>query len=1335
MTSERLRRIHAVFDEARERPPAQRQAFLDDACRGDPDLRAEVESLLECLEQADDGFLSPQATVPGTIRCVLQRAADVFAGTSNTDDVDPLIGQQVGSFRVQRLIAVGGMARVYQAVQTRPHRVVALKVMQLRLGSKDAVRRFEFEAETLARMQHPHIAQIFEAGTTKIAGVRVPYFAMEYIPQARSLIEHARAAGLSVRQRLELFALVCDAVHHGHTKGVVHRDLKPSNILVDADGRPKVIDFGVARATDGDLTITRQTDTGQLVGTLRYMSPEQCDGDPDRIDTRSDVYALGVVLYELLTGTLPYPTDGRTAWQLLAAIREQDIRRLSAADRSLRGDIETIVHKALAKDPRLRYESAAELAADIRRYLRGEPISARKPSLWYVASRYARRHRAAVAGVAGIFAVLVAAVVVSSLLASWARSEQHRAEVQAAMAQLGLAQARLAEFDPGSARTALEQVRPRLRGWAWRHLQSRLDQSIGVLRLPGGPPGPRSLSLSADGRRLALVRVQESQRAVLCVYDVKPDRQAASVDALLGLRYTIRAPAWAPTALSRDGRYLVHGTPVPSSMRTRWLCLWDLDHEGGPRLIGTWATPMRESIVALTFDRRRDVLAVASDQGRIALVALEDLIHTPGPFRLEPDAEVKQLSERAPVLPVRLTLTGLMREAYPRFSADGHWLAAGATDHLAAVWDVRALPDSPDSAATRAPAALLVGHRDHVLGVAFSPDATCLATASVDQTIRLWDLRSLTRREAAATRPEEPLRLKSVGILTGHTAPVRDLVFDADGRRLYSVAADRTLRVWEIAFDRPVMDIRARITGHATHYRLLRTLWGHVSGIWSLVRLNSGLLVTTSGDGTIRLWLPGRQPVPTTAAHYSSVVDAAWTRDGRYLITLDSRFCVHVWDAETLAPLARAVYPAASGASSALAVWPWGRGRSYVVALASSGSQPWFRPQPLVRLYLLRPEVGRLEYIASIGSDPPQPLISLALSRDHRTLAAGTTAGRVLQIDVTDPRQPRVVGPAGGLRVAEGWVEALVFLDPQGRWLLTGEGYTTGPRETPAPRDLRIWDLDQGRCVATRPAHQDRILALALSPDGQLVASASADRTVRLWRLRWRADTPRLTPDGRPLQHEALVASVTFHPREPLIVTATGTSQLLLWNLDERTPIASFSGLMGTLTAVRFDPTGTRLAVASGGVNGADNAVCVYETRPPGPDLLWKRARTLRARELIDELFWDPDVRTVEAYRQRLLQLARRSRDPLTRRAAARAAEQIRLWLPHPEWYARRAEHVLRPDAAPDPETIRSAIVWVRLALELAPDNDLYLSMLRRLEAIARQAGRLSRPAATRQRR
>jgi len=337
--------------------------------------------------------------VVGPLRAAL--AGRFESGTSH-------VGRRVGKYVITGVLGAGGMATVYEAEQEHPRRLVALKVMGRGLASPSLLSRFRQEAELLGRLHHPGIAQVYEAGVADDGGGGpCPYFAMEIV-RGEALTQFAVGHALGTRDRLALLAKVCDAVQHAHEQGVIHRDLKPSNILVDAEGRPKVLDFGIARATDCDVrTTTIRTDVGQIVGTVAYMSPEQAAGEPGAIGARSDVYALGVIGYELLTGRLPHDSRGRPLHEAVRVIREQEPTAISVIDRRLSGDVSTIIATALEKDPSRRYQSAAALGDEIRRFLADQPILARPASTAYQLRKFASRNRVLVGGVAAVFVVLV----------------------------------------------------------------------------------------------------------------------------------------------------------------------------------------------------------------------------------------------------------------------------------------------------------------------------------------------------------------------------------------------------------------------------------------------------------------------------------------------------------------------------------------------------------------------------------------------------------------------------------------------------------------------------------------------------------------------------------------------------------------------------------------------------------------------------------------------------------------------------------------------------------------------------------------------------------------
>lgn len=410
MDAERWERVAALFHEACERPLAVRKAFLVESCPDDEELRREVESLL-----------SQDLSVHGPI----ERVAQQTAAWSSTVPGAERLPHSIGPYRIRRLVGEGGMGAVYEAEQDNPHRTVALKVVRSVLAAPDLLRRFAQESDALGRLQHPGIARIYEAAAADTELGPQPYFAMEFI-RGRTLLEYAGGRRLTARERVALIIKICEAIDHAHQHGIIHRDLKPGNILVDETGQPKILDFGVARVTDSEAGATRQTNIGELVGTLAYMSPEQVSADPEQVDARTDVYSLGVLLFEVLAGRLPYQVS-RQLPDAVRAIREEDpspLREIAGADR---GDLETIVNKALEKDKTRRYSSAAELAGDLGRFLRDEPIRARPPTAIYQTRKFARRHKALVGGAAAVFLVLLAGIIVSAGQAIRANRERDRA--------------------------------------------------------------------------------------------------------------------------------------------------------------------------------------------------------------------------------------------------------------------------------------------------------------------------------------------------------------------------------------------------------------------------------------------------------------------------------------------------------------------------------------------------------------------------------------------------------------------------------------------------------------------------------------------------------------------------------------------------------------------------------------------------------------------------------------------------------------------------------------------------------------------------------------------
>lgn len=416
-------RVKTLFLAACEMAQHERAAFLGRECDGD--IRAAVEDMLA----NDDAPIEALAGVGA--RAHLERILD---------EDDPL-PESIGPYRIIDRLGEGGMGVVYEAEQEQPRRRVALKVINAGPARASARRRFEHEAEALARLSDPAIAQVYEAGTADAvipgaAPAKVPFIAMELV-DGEPIDQYVRRRRPPVRDVLELLAIVCDAVHHAHQKGVIHRDLKPGNILVttgdDGVGRPKILDFGIARIVDDDR-ITHQTGAGQLLGTLGSMSPEQVRPDPHDIDIRSDVYALGVLAFQLLADKPPFDIEGLSVPEATRLITEHEPPHLGTIHPSLRGDIETIVSKALEKDPQRRYQSAA-MADDLRRHVHDEPILARPASTVYQLGKFARRHRALVGAVGAIAAVLLIASMVGFYLAARESAARDLAESRTIVAE------------------------------------------------------------------------------------------------------------------------------------------------------------------------------------------------------------------------------------------------------------------------------------------------------------------------------------------------------------------------------------------------------------------------------------------------------------------------------------------------------------------------------------------------------------------------------------------------------------------------------------------------------------------------------------------------------------------------------------------------------------------------------------------------------------------------------------------------------------------------------------------------------------------------------------
>lgn len=415
---DRFHELDRLFQAVCELPVERREARLIELAPTDAKLRVEVLELLAIESRA--GAVDPLSAGAG-----LEEIEHIFAERRHEPE-------ELAGYRILRRLGEGGMGVVYEAEQRSPRRLVALKVLRPGLATPDLVRRFEFEAQALGRLRHPGIAQIYEAGVAPSPTGPRPFFAMEFV---RGVTLGQWATGKGVREKLAMVASICDAVQHAHTKGVLHRDLKPANILVTEEGLVKVLDFGVARAVDPELVPeTRKTLEGQIVGTLPYMSPEQAGGESSEIDTRSDVYALGVVLYELLSGRVPHDVSGKGLMEAARVIRDEEPTRLASLEPKTRGDIDTIVRTAISKDKARRYQTAQAMGEDLRRYLDGQTITARPTSAVYQLRRLARRHMPVTIASGVALVSLIGAIIGVSIALTETIEQREQAKRHAAIA-------------------------------------------------------------------------------------------------------------------------------------------------------------------------------------------------------------------------------------------------------------------------------------------------------------------------------------------------------------------------------------------------------------------------------------------------------------------------------------------------------------------------------------------------------------------------------------------------------------------------------------------------------------------------------------------------------------------------------------------------------------------------------------------------------------------------------------------------------------------------------------------------------------------------------------
>ncbi|MEO0630524.1 MAG: serine/threonine-protein kinase, partial [Planctomycetota bacterium] len=605
-----------------------------------------------------------------------------------------------------RELGRGGMGVVYEAEQDAPRRRVALKVIHRWLMSDRVLRRFDREAEVLGRLDHPGIARIFDAGAARVDGQVTPFFAMELV-EGLPIDAHVQQMGLGIRETVELLAFVCDAIHHAHQRGVIHRDIKPGNVMVTrpADdsaterdrsgesigtgtsitpsaGCPKVLDFGVAKLVESDRDAgTLDTMPGNIVGTPAYMSPEQLESGSAAVDTRDDVYSLGVLLYSVFAQRLPTDLAGVPVSEAARRVREASPPMLGQVAPLCRGDIETIVHNAMDPDRDRRYSSVAGLAEDLRRFLRDAPIEARPSSTLYKLRKFARRNRTLVALGAALVVVLITAASIASYFAVSEHAARQEAVQLAAASSIAAADAALREEDTVTATARLESVDPAARNWIWRYLWAKKDQSVAAARL--GDPND---DIGWQDRSFGEVEVwMDSDRDVVHVARTAVFKtlvqsfDAASLDTT-GMTAVDASADWGRLA---DGGYYVfdedgggafdvlpHGERVPIGLKPL---------PDGPgrfrRFIGVTTDAIREVMVARALKDEFGGWVSTSDDGRWIYTWAGD------------DAEAYLLDVHGTG---RRIIIPQETEGVPHaaFSADGRFMVTAGTDRKLRCYDL-----------------------------------------------------------------------------------------------------------------------------------------------------------------------------------------------------------------------------------------------------------------------------------------------------------------------------------------------------------------------------------------------------------------------------------------------------------------------------------------------------------------------------------------------------------------------------------------------------------------------------------------------------------------------